>query len=575
MSYLWILSFPPVVVTIFRIYFLLFLLIRLNVSLPWFVCQQDNVPGILNTCNGFYCDSWIGSSRPYLDQPAMFTEDWTGWFTNWGDIRPERPVEDLAFGLSRWIAMGGVYHSYYMWHGGTNFDRMAGWNLTTSYDYDAPLDEFGLPREPKYSHLSRLHHILNENSHLLLNRSKMTSEWLSGQVQAHVFGDYATEDSLVMLSNIATTDVENFPYLGGIFNLPRWSVTFIRGPINHFKILFNTASPETTANEWLYEPLRIRNVTIVMKQEPLGLWNKQLARFRTVPAEHISMTRDKTDYLWYVMPSIPGAKSFQLDISEFGDILYVYWNGNFVGGAKGGYNLSFHIPEAYIHCEEDNELMLLSQTLGIQHFGPFLERARRGLTGTVLINHEDVTKNGWWHQIGLKGEWSEYNDPDAPVDFPPTSPSDLQNPTSFVWFRIHFDMPASSEHTHFALDMSSMGRGRLWLNGNALGRYWNITTSEPTSPTDPYPKPDIRAEEHVLPMNGTVCDYAGPFFQDKCRNDPAGLPSQRYYHVPSSWLKPEGNMLAVFEELGGRVLDIKLVGVSRGRKESQAILLMQ
>lgn len=29
------------------------------------------------------------------------------------------------------------------YHGGTNFDRTAGQFIATSYDYDAPLDEYG------------------------------------------------------------------------------------------------------------------------------------------------------------------------------------------------------------------------------------------------------------------------------------------------------------------------------------------------------------------------------------------------------------------------------------------------
>lgn len=29
------------------------------------------------------------------------------------------------------------------YHGGTNYDRTSGEFITTSYDYDAPLDEYG------------------------------------------------------------------------------------------------------------------------------------------------------------------------------------------------------------------------------------------------------------------------------------------------------------------------------------------------------------------------------------------------------------------------------------------------
>jgi hypothetical protein len=90
------------------------------------MCVQDNVPSLVNTCNGFYCDNWIGHSRNYRQQPGMFTENWSGWFSNWGDLRPTRPAEDLALSVAMWVAEGGTYNAYYMWFGGTNFARTAG-----------------------------------------------------------------------------------------------------------------------------------------------------------------------------------------------------------------------------------------------------------------------------------------------------------------------------------------------------------------------------------------------------------------------------------------------------------------
>lgn len=44
------------------------------------------------------------------------------------------------------IIINLLKHIYYMfqYHGGTNFGRTAGGPyITTSYDYDAPLDEYG------------------------------------------------------------------------------------------------------------------------------------------------------------------------------------------------------------------------------------------------------------------------------------------------------------------------------------------------------------------------------------------------------------------------------------------------
>ena len=96
-------------------------------------------------------------------------------FTEFGGSKTQRPVQDLAFAVARFIQTGGSFVNYYMvtfcyrasrlrfshyfypecyidsdtylfnqYHGGTNFGRTAGGPfITTSYDYDAPLDEYG------------------------------------------------------------------------------------------------------------------------------------------------------------------------------------------------------------------------------------------------------------------------------------------------------------------------------------------------------------------------------------------------------------------------------------------------
>lgn len=91
-------------------------------------------------------------------------------FLSFGYPIPYRPVEDLAFAVARFFEKGGTFQNYYMvvqtcylssflslfflqgfssiissqYFGGTNFGRTAGGPLiATSYDYDAPLDEYG------------------------------------------------------------------------------------------------------------------------------------------------------------------------------------------------------------------------------------------------------------------------------------------------------------------------------------------------------------------------------------------------------------------------------------------------
>ncbi|XP_057971732.1 beta-galactosidase 15-like isoform X1 [Malania oleifera] len=94
----------------------------------------------INTCNGWYCDQFTPNNP---NVPKMWTENWTGWFKNWGGKDPYRIAEDVAFAVARFFQYGGTFQIYYMYHGGTNFGRTAGGPyITTSYDYDAPLDEY-------------------------------------------------------------------------------------------------------------------------------------------------------------------------------------------------------------------------------------------------------------------------------------------------------------------------------------------------------------------------------------------------------------------------------------------------
>ncbi|XP_028061553.1 beta-galactosidase 1-like [Camellia sinensis] len=85
------------------------------------------------------------SNRKKSHNPKMWTEAWTGWYTKFGGPIPQRPIEDLAFSVARFIQNNGSFINYYMYHGGTNFGRTTvGLFIATSYDYDAPIDEYGM-----------------------------------------------------------------------------------------------------------------------------------------------------------------------------------------------------------------------------------------------------------------------------------------------------------------------------------------------------------------------------------------------------------------------------------------------
>ncbi|KAK3016606.1 hypothetical protein RJ639_006529, partial [Escallonia herrerae] len=91
-------------------------------------------------------------------------------FRTFGGRSPHRPPEDVAYSVARFFQKGGSVQNYYMYHGGTNFARTSGGPfITTSYDYDAPIDEYGLARLPKWGHLKELHTAIKLCEHALLN----------------------------------------------------------------------------------------------------------------------------------------------------------------------------------------------------------------------------------------------------------------------------------------------------------------------------------------------------------------------------------------------------------------------
>ncbi len=101
--------------------------------------------------------------------PPMSGEFWVGWFTHWGDKEWGKQDDAAQIKDIDWIVSTGKSISLYMVHGGTNFGFSAGANFTdryeptvTSYDYDAPIDEAGHPRQKYFA----LREVMRKAQHL-------------------------------------------------------------------------------------------------------------------------------------------------------------------------------------------------------------------------------------------------------------------------------------------------------------------------------------------------------------------------------------------------------------------------
>uniref|UniRef100_A0A0E0J9N5 Beta-galactosidase n=2 Tax=Oryza nivara TaxID=4536 RepID=A0A0E0J9N5_ORYNI len=496
--------------------------IALDTGIPWVMCRQTDAPEeIIDTCNAFYCDGFKPNS---YNKPTIWTEDWDGWYADWGGALPHRSAEDSAFAVARFYQRGGSLQNYYMYFGGTNFARTAGGPLQiTSYDYDAPIDEYGILRQPKWGHLKDLHTAIKlcEPALIAVDGSPQYIK-LGSMQEAHVYstGEVHTNGSMAgnaqicsaFLANIDEHKYASVWIFGKSYSLPPWSVSILPDCEN---VAFNTARnlglpvvqvDISLVSSHLHLEVRISQVLGGLPKRLLGI------------LEHLNVTKDISDYLWYttrvnisdadiafwsskgVLPS--------LTIDKIRDVARVFVNGK-LAGSQVGHWVSLKQPIQLV--EGLNELTLLSEIVGLQNYGAFLEKDGAGFRGQVTLTglsdgDVDLTNSLWTYQVGLKGEFSMIY---APEKQGCAGWSRMQDSTMF-------STPKGTDPV--AIDLGSMGKGQAWVNGHLIGRYWSL----------------------VAPESGcsSSCYYPGAY-------------NERKYHIPREWLKESDNLLVLFEETGG------------------------
>ncbi|KAG0486826.1 hypothetical protein HPP92_008921 [Vanilla planifolia] len=384
--------------------------VGLDTGVPWIMCKEDDAPDpVINTWNGFYGDyCQINlTSLPCLQK-------FGGWFTGFGGPVPHRPVEDLAFAVAKFIQKGGSFVNYYMYHGGTNFGRTAGGPfIATSYDYDAPIDEFGLLRQPKWGHLRDLHKSIKLCESALISGDPVVASlgnFQESHVYRSVYGDCAA-----FLANYDTKSYARVAFNGMLYDLLPWSISILP---DCKTTVFNTA--------------RVGVQTSLMQMKPIGGFSWQSyaddtnfeddKSFSIVGLlEQINVTRDTTDYLWHCIWWFEGSKA------------------TFTGAVKLWKKCDFDLK-----CSCRTSLTLSGLNEGQRY----------------------LTWQKWTYQIGLKGEAlslhtlsgsSSVEWGDAYPKQPLTCPSSMR--------------PVGNDP--LAIDMSSMGRG----NWGKWTEYWEILAS--------------------------------------------------------------------------------------------------
>ncbi|KAL3614665.1 Beta-galactosidase 3 [Castilleja foliolosa] len=509
--------------------------VGMGTGVPWVMCKQDDAPDpVINTCNGFYCDYF--SPNQYY-KPKIWTEAWTGWFSQYGKANYARPAKDMAFAVAKFIMKGGSFVNYYMYQGGTNFGRTAGGPfITTSYDYDAPIDEYGLLRQPKAGHLKELHKVIKQCEHVLVSSDPVVTNLGSPDQEAYVYNNQF--GCVAFLANYDPNSAVKVFFNKKHQTLQPWSISILTD-CTHLvystaRVTVQTSQTEMVPSDAVISPWEVNTEDGTASDDSSTFTKEGLI-------DQLNATGDSSDYLWYKTTVNMDSREFPtLIVQSYGHALYVHVNGVLVGSVFGTPENRKCTFKKTIKLQAGlNKIALLSVAVGLPNIGKNFELTSIGVLGPVALEglsqgKWDLARETWTYQVGLKGESTNLASPNSLSSVEWTQ-SSIQEQTlpPLTWLRAYFDAPTGDEPV--ALDMSSMGKGQMWINGQSIGRYW--------------PK--------IANGSCTGCTYKGIYRYFKCQIG-CGKPTQSWYHVPRAWLKPTRNEVVLFEELGGDPTKITL-----------------
>jgi beta-galactosidase len=338
-----------------------------------------DLPAVVNFGTGEADSAFARLARFRPGEPLMSGEYWAGWFDQWGGEHAHTDATRQAGELD-WMLGRGYSVNLYMFHGGTTFGFMNGANIdggkyhpqTTSYDYDAALDESGRPT-PKY---------------------------------------FAFRDVIARHTQ------------GALLPVPPSDSTITLDP---FRLTQSTALWSA-----LGAPVHVKQLRAM---ETFGQSYGYIL-YRTVP-----------QWTSHAMLAIHGVRDFA----------QVYIDGNLVATLDrrlGQDSSMIAVPAGAA------QLDILVENGGRVNFTKALQGERKGITGPVTMDGMPIPG---WDVFAL------------PMTNAPAPRPARTTPNGPAFYRGEFTVAKPGDTF---LDTRGWGKGAVWVNGHALGRFWDIGPQE-------------------------------------------------------------------------------------------------
>ena len=328
------------------------------------------------------------------ESPLMCSEFWSGWFDKWGARHETRPADDMVAGIDEMLSKG-ISFSLYMTHGGTSFGHWAGANSpgfapdVTSYDYDAPINEWGLPTE-KYWTLRRT-------------------------MQKYADG-------------------------GKLPNVPKAPMNIISVP--QFK--FTEYAPIVCGIDTIVESRDVKT----MEELDMG-WGSMFYE-TTLPTVST--------------PSL-------LTLNDCHDFAQVFIDGKYIGKIDRVKNEKSIVLPA---VTSGQKLTILIEAMGRINFGRAIKDFK-GITDRVTL-----TAEAEGHQLTF--DLKNWQIATIPSDYQTAVKAFTSAQTQYASFILNPSFKKGYYRANFTLkkvgdtfiNMEAFGKGMVYVNGHALGRFWNI-----------------------------------------------------------------------------------------------------
>ncbi len=356
----------------------------------------------------------------------MAGEYWAGWFDSWGQPHHATDAAREARELE-WMVGRGYSVNLYMFHGGSTRAFMNGANgspgrgdyapQTSSYDYDAALDESGRPT-PKY----------------------------------RLLRDVLARHSARPLPPVPATPA---PVAVPAFELKQ-------------------ALPLAAV---LPQPIRSERPR---SMESLG---------------------QSYGYILY-RATLPGPVAGDLVLQRLRDYARVDLDGTFVGF------LDRRLKQDRLPLSAGagtHTLDILVENTGRINFTKALRTERKGLDGEVTLAGRELTG------------WRIYPLPMSAPPRPPQGGFVAMSPAGPAFYRATFDVPRPGDTF---LDLRGWGKGAVWVNGHALGRFWSIGPQQTLFVPGPWLRPganEVVVFDIAVPRKRTLAGLSEPVLDQVTR----------------------------------------------------------